>query len=145
MFNVGDMGSVPGPRRYHMLWSIKACAPQLPKPLCLGLVLGNKRSHGDEKPVPSSEEEPLLMATRESLLTATGTQHSQKERKKFMYLKRSLANACISVSKIMQLHVHYSVSGKGWADFAPQVESSGGCQWGVIQEYMVPYGCGCWR
>ena len=78
MFNAGDMGSVPGPGRFHMLWSNKSCAPQLQKSSCLGLVLCNKRCHGNEKPVHSSEEEPLLVATRESLLTATKTQHSQK-------------------------------------------------------------------
>ena len=78
VFNAGDMGSVPGPGRFHVLWSNKARAPQLLKSSCLGLVLCNRRSHGNEKPVHSSEEEPLLTATRESLLTATKTQHSQK-------------------------------------------------------------------
>ena len=73
MFNAGDMGSVPGPGRFHVLWSNKARAPQLLKSSCLGLVLCNRRSHGNEKPVHSSEEEPLLTATRESLPKAART------------------------------------------------------------------------
>ena len=31
--NAGDTGSIPGPRRFHMLWSDKACVPQLLKPI----------------------------------------------------------------------------------------------------------------
>ena len=30
--NAGDTGSTPGPGRFHMPWTNKACAPQLLKP-----------------------------------------------------------------------------------------------------------------
>ena len=30
--NAGDTGSIPGPGRFHMPWTNKACAPQLLKP-----------------------------------------------------------------------------------------------------------------
>ena len=45
-------------------------------------MLGNKRSHRNEKPVHLNEEKPPLAATRESLCTATKTQCSQKKKKK---------------------------------------------------------------
>ena len=51
----GDMGSVPGLGRLHMLWSNQACVPQLPN-WALELVLRNKRRHCDGKPVYRSEE-----------------------------------------------------------------------------------------
>ena len=47
---------------------------QLLKPVCLELVLHNKRRHHREKPAHRNEEEPPLMAARESPLTATKTQ-----------------------------------------------------------------------
>ena len=27
--NAGDTGSIPGPGRFHMMWNIQACVPQL--------------------------------------------------------------------------------------------------------------------
>ena len=43
----------------------RAREPQLLKPVCLGPVLCNKRSHCDEKPTHRNEEQPPLAATRE--------------------------------------------------------------------------------
>ena len=48
------------------------------KPVCLETVLCNKRSHHNEKPKHSNEEEPLLTATRDSSHTAMKTQYNQK-------------------------------------------------------------------
>ena len=67
--NAGDMGSIPGPGRFHMPQSNKAYAPQLLslcsralesqllspcakllKPVSLQPVLRYKRRHGNEKP-----------------------------------------------------------------------------------------------
>ena len=71
----------------HNYW---ACAPesascnywahmlQLLKPARLEPVL-NKRSHRNEKPAHCNEDWPPLASTRQSLLTATKTQHSQKK------------------------------------------------------------------
>ena len=64
----GDTGSSPGPGRSHVPRSNKAHAPQLLslhsrahepqllKPACLEPVLGNKRSHCNEKPMHLNEE-----------------------------------------------------------------------------------------
>ena len=57
---------------------LRAHAPQLLKPACLEPVLYNKRSHDNEKSTHHNVEQPQLAATRESLHTATKTQHSQK-------------------------------------------------------------------
>ena len=62
--NAGDMGSIPGPARFHMLWNSKPLwhnygAHALEPMLC------NKRSHCSEKPMHCNEEQPLLAATRE--------------------------------------------------------------------------------
>ena len=88
--NVGDMGSSPGPERYHMPWSnyahvpqllslcSRALEPQLLKPARLEPVLRNKRSHCNEKPAHRNKEWPLLAATRGGQRTTTKTQRSQK-------------------------------------------------------------------
>ena len=80
----GDMGSIPGLRRFHMPRRNKARVPQLLSPhsrahklqllkaAYLEPVLGNKRSHHVEEPAH------WLSATRESLHAATKTQHDQK-------------------------------------------------------------------
>ena len=52
--------------------------PQLLKPTCLEPMLCNKRSQCNEKPPYCNKEWPPLAATRESLRTATKTQHSNK-------------------------------------------------------------------
>ena len=58
--NAGDKGSTPGPGRFQMPRDDNACTSQLLsqhprtcdlKPRCLQPVLGNKRSHFNEKPV----------------------------------------------------------------------------------------------
>ena len=54
-----------------------ACKPQLLKPMCLELVLCNKRSHCSEKPAHGNEEEPLIATTRENAHAVTKTQCSQ--------------------------------------------------------------------
>ena len=76
--NAADTGSIPGPGGSHMPRSNWAREPQLLKPARLEPVLRNKRSHDDEKPAYRNEEWPPLATTRESLCTATKTQHSQK-------------------------------------------------------------------
>ena len=48
--NAGDMGSVLGPGRPHMLQGDKACAPQLLEPTSLEPVLLNQAGHLNEKP-----------------------------------------------------------------------------------------------
>ena len=55
------------------------------KPTRLELVLHNKRSHCNEKPVHDNEQEPLLLTTRESLHAATKT--SATHIYKYMYIK----------------------------------------------------------
>ena len=52
------------------------------EPARLEPVLCSKRGRDGERPAHRYEEWPLLAATRESPLTETKTQHSQKERKK---------------------------------------------------------------
>ena len=59
----------------HNCW---AHVPQLLKPTRLESVLRNKRSHDSGRPVHCNEEWLPLTATRESLLTATKTQHNHK-------------------------------------------------------------------
>ena len=88
--NAGDTGSCPGLGRSHMLWSNKACAPQLLslhsrackpqllKPVHLKPVFCNKRSHLNKKPAYHNEEWPPLATTKESPRAATKTQHSHK-------------------------------------------------------------------
>ena len=44
------MGLIPGPGRFHTLWSNYARAPQLLKPEHLEPMLHKKRSHSREKP-----------------------------------------------------------------------------------------------
>ena len=98
--NSGDMGSIPGPGRFHMLQSNKAhalqilslrsmpCEPQLPSPsaellkpyYCPKPVLCSKRSHRNAKPVHRNEEQPPLTTTRESPHAATMIQCHHKER-----------------------------------------------------------------
>ena len=76
--NAGDTGSIPGPGRSHMPRSNRAHAPQLLKTARLEPMLRNKRSHCSEKPTLCNEEQPPLVATRESPRAATKTQRSQK-------------------------------------------------------------------
>ena len=66
--NAGDTGSSPGPGRSHMPQSnrarapqlrslrSRACEPQLRKAVHLEPVLGNKRSHRNEKPAHHNEK-----------------------------------------------------------------------------------------
>ena len=44
------MGLIPGPGRFHTLWSNYARAPQLLKPEHLEPMLHKKRNHSREKP-----------------------------------------------------------------------------------------------
>ena len=54
--NAGDTGSSPGLGRSHMPRSNYAHAPQLLKPACLEPMLGNKRSHCNEKQAHHNKE-----------------------------------------------------------------------------------------
>ena len=66
--NAGDMGSIPGPGRFHMLQGNKAPVPQLLSPRSRACklqllklarrepVLRNTRSHFNNKPALQSEE-----------------------------------------------------------------------------------------
>ena len=83
-FNAGDTGSIPGPRRPHMLQSKKANVPQLLSFMPLEQVLCSKRGHHSEKPVTT---------TRGRLLEAMQTQHSQK------YIKRKKKEEYFRVHK----------------------------------------------
>ena len=57
--NTRDMGSIPGPGRFHLLQSNQALELQPLKPACLEPVFSNKRSHHNEKPcVPQLENHP---------------------------------------------------------------------------------------
>ena len=49
--SAGDMGLIPGPGRFHMLWGNEAHVPQLQIQYALEPVFCNKRSHHSEKPV----------------------------------------------------------------------------------------------
>ena len=63
-------------RLSHYYWS----------PMCSEPVLGNKRSHHHEKPVPHREEQPLLTTARESPHVATKTHCNQKKKKIYIYV-----------------------------------------------------------
>ena len=52
--NAGDMGSIPGPGRFHMMWSNYAHEPLLLEPVCPEPAFCNKRSHHNEKPAHHS-------------------------------------------------------------------------------------------
>ena len=52
--NVGNMGSIPGPGRFHQ--SNLTHEPELLKPIHLELVLSNKGSHCNEKPMDHKKE-----------------------------------------------------------------------------------------
>ena len=67
----------------------RACASQLLKPECLELVLCNKRSHYNEKPVYHQRIVPARQ-TRESHHAAMKTQHSQKGENKLKINKANL-------------------------------------------------------
>ena len=56
--NAGDMGSIPGLERFHMLHLLSPCT--------LEPVLCNKRSHCCEKLTDHNKEQALLPATGES-------------------------------------------------------------------------------
>ena len=73
-----DMVSVLGLGRSPMPHSRYAPVPRLLKPAGLEPMLRNKRSHRNKKPVPNSEQEPQLAASRKRPGEATKTQHSQK-------------------------------------------------------------------
>ena len=70
----GDMGSIPGLGRLHMLQSTspvchttepsRACKLQPLKPVHLEPTLCNKRSHCNEKPTLHNKEQPEFAATR---------------------------------------------------------------------------------
>ena len=75
--SVGDMGSIPGPGRFHMPQGNKAHAPQILRLTCLKSMLCNKRSPGT-----TTGEQPLLAPTRESPRTAMKTQHSTENNEK---------------------------------------------------------------
>ena len=84
--NAGDTDSVFGLGKFHRrgatksfchnYWAHNAAAT---KPAHLEPMLGNKRSHCNEKPCTTMAGSPLLAATRESPCTATKTQHSHKK------------------------------------------------------------------
>ena len=73
--NAGDTGSIPNPGRFHMLWGNEVGTLQLLKPTCSRALLCNKGSQCNEKPMHYSWR--VAHATRESLRTATKTQHRQ--------------------------------------------------------------------
>ena len=52
--NAGDMGSIPGPGRCHMLRATKACTLQLLEPVGLEPVLRN-----EGQPPPTTREQPV--------------------------------------------------------------------------------------
>ena len=77
--NAGDMGSIPGPERFHMLWGNKTPASQ-PLSLC-----PRAQAPQQEKPpqweahTPQPERSPCSPQLEgESLHTARKTQSSQK-------------------------------------------------------------------
>ena len=49
--SAGDTGSIPDPGRSHVPWATKPGAPQLLRLHALDLVLRNKRTHHNEKPM----------------------------------------------------------------------------------------------
>ena len=56
--NEEDIGSIPGPGRFHMPWGSSAHAPQLLKPIILEPVSHNKRSQRVGKPVHCQKSSP---------------------------------------------------------------------------------------
>ena len=58
--NAGDMGLIPGPERLHRQWSNQVQEPPVLQPVPLELVLCNKRSHQNEKPMRHNEERAPL-------------------------------------------------------------------------------------
>ena len=58
--SAGDTGAIPGPGRFHVLWSNRACEPQL-----LASTLCNKRGPRSDQPTQPNAEEPPLAATGE--------------------------------------------------------------------------------
>ena len=57
--NARDMGSIPGPGRFHLLQSNQALKLQPLKPACLEPVFSNKRGNRNEKPcAPQLENRP---------------------------------------------------------------------------------------
>ena len=63
-------------------------------------VLHNKRSHRSEKPEHRIQEWSSLTATRESLHTATKTQHSQKEINLFFFFNKK--KLCLQIQLRLQ-------------------------------------------
>ena len=61
--------------------SSRALGPKLLKPMHLEPMLCNKRSQNNEKPVHSNKEQPLFVATKESLQAAMKSQRDQKKKK----------------------------------------------------------------
>lgn len=99
--NAGDKGSIlvwedptcQGTTKPASLnsWKPVCCTYWSPyaSPISLEPTLHNQRNHGSEKPVHHDEEKPPMAPTRESLLSATKTQCSQKQTNKKPVHKRS--------------------------------------------------------
>ena len=58
--SAGDLGSIPGPGRFHMSRNNLACVSQLLKPVCPETVLCNKRRHPVRNPCTGTRSSPLL-------------------------------------------------------------------------------------
>ena len=56
--NTRDMGSIPGPGRFHLLQSNQALELQPLKPVCLEPVLRKKRGHSGEEPAIAVKRAP---------------------------------------------------------------------------------------
>ena len=82
--STGDMGSIPGLRRFHMPWSNQACEPQQTTPHAPSTVAYTPRAHAPQQEKPpqwrphTTREQPPLDTTGESPRTAMKSQHGQK-------------------------------------------------------------------
>ena len=76
--NAGDMGSMCGLGRFHMLWSSRSWEPRLLRPVHPEPTLP-KTSHCCEESICRNCKLPPLATTGESWHTATKTQHSQEQ------------------------------------------------------------------
>ena len=56
--NAGDSGSIPGPGRFHMPRSSRACAPQLPKPTLSGPRSATPEAHAPRACARPQEKPP---------------------------------------------------------------------------------------
>ena len=83
--SAGNMGLIPGLGRFHTLWSNKAHAPQLRKPASLKTMLGNKKTHCNEKPrAPQLESSPCSQKREKA---HTQQQRPSATKKKRMFKK----------------------------------------------------------